>query len=292
MPVDLRRALLRLGLAAVAHAPAPVGNALVTTWVKRNAMLLGLDPTSVKARDSRTGFTSAHPEADAEAFVLARYDVGVAQLAFVTRALVRMAAGKPPPTRVRDHGVDWSRPTVVLYLHTVWDPLVPYALVRERPGTRWVVFPIAGENDSRRSWTIVRPSPEVMASLLSVLDPSWGITAVRHLRKGGHLLLAADAAFDGRTKRSRSIAIGEATYPLAGGVDVLVQGGRAQLAVLTATRHGPELAIEVAPAASIEAATDALGGWIGDNELTWAGWPGFSGRITTARLRQGSLGII
>jgi hypothetical protein len=162
---------------------------------------------------------------------------------------------------------------------------------------RWVMWPAHRGPETAQRWKDERDfmlrlgstSAALDAILLDVSTPNWLPEAVRHLRRGGRILIAADAPFDGDRGSDLSVTVGGARLPLTSTMETLARLGGGGLYLLVPDRPQPGTRrIDLRPVGAGDELAQGIGEWIASQPLEWAGWPFITDRRQLHKIRNGT----
>ncbi len=294
LPGVFARAGARL-LSALPSAPVV---ALTARVLHRFPTTYGMPRGGARVTAAVAGYREAFPEANAEDFLRAWSNNRAKGLAFTIAFLARKTAGRSGG--LAHSGSDGGRgAAVVVFIHTNIDPVPVMALLDASPQNDylWAMFPVNRGPETNQRWKDDRDvllslgslPPQLEEILLSVTSPSWLPTAIRHLRNGGRVLIAADSAFDGDREAEVAITVGDARLPLTPAIEMLARLGRADLHLLLPElkRDGP-VPVETRPVSSASELADLISRWIAAHPLDWAGWPFIAARRKMSTVRNGT----
>jgi hypothetical protein len=289
------------GARLFAALPAGPTQKVTARLLRRFPTTYGMPRGGARAPAVVTAYGKAYPERDATRFVhewsAARAEAMAQALYFLAQ---RTARGRSDVARTDSDGGPGG--AVIAFLHTGIDPVPAMAMLdmfhqNAGPTYRWVMWPVHRGPETAQRWKDERDfllrvgfmPPEIEDTLLPVTTADWFPTAIRHLRRGGRLLIAADAPFDGLRDAEVLVKVGQTSFPLTPAIELLRKLGRSSLRVLLPRRgkDGAWIANAV-PVDSAEDMADAISRWIDSHPLDWAGWPFIVARRQLPKVRDGS----
>lgn len=296
-PLDpLLRGSLRLVPPArlvIAALPERLSRAVLARALEPFPQLWGWSANGERLRCARRAYRRAFPDGDPDAFLRAALAARARAVATSIAYLARTQSGRPCALiEPVDFGGGAGGPCIVAHLHYAIDPAPQVAFIganRDRD-LRWVVYPAQAGRVRRwggeRSLFLAAGVPQPIArQLLYVTDASWLTQALRHLRRGGSVLLALDAAMDSRRSPSARLRVGQASMPVPAAIEVLAKATGARLAFIwPEPRADGTWSLHHAHLADTAALADAASRWIDAHRIHWAGWP-----YLVWRLRRGDM---
>jgi hypothetical protein len=282
---------------AAALPPAPV-QAVATRGLHLFPTTYGLPRGGARDRAVRAAYHEAFPDADVDSFVRAWSRSRARGMAFALTFLARQSKGPGGAIAACDDA-PLSGPAVIAFLHTSIDPVPVMALLESGPleQYRWVMWPAHRGPETAQRWKDERDfmlrlgstSAALDAILLDVSTPNWLPEAVRHLRRGGRILIAADAPFDGDRGSDLSVTVGGARLPLTSTMETLARLGGGGLYLLVPDRPQPGTRrIDLRPVGAGDELAQGIGEWIASQPLEWAGWPFITDRRQLHKIRNGT----
>ena len=186
-------------------------------------------------------------------------------------------------------------PCIVTYLHYAIDPSLQLALIAGDYSHhfRWVVYPPPPHEPLRWQhgpdlYLAGSAIPQsIFKTLLPVTESSWVITALRHVRHGGSVLIALDAPVDLRRAPAAWLRVGRVAMPISPTIDLLAGVHDARLLFAWPERRANDtwtLRCEhVADTAALGATASR---WIDEHRLYWGGWPCLTSRLKATEMRR------
>jgi len=280
-------------------SPERLGRAVLTGALRRFPGLWGWSEKSYRRRFECSAYRHAHPHDDAAAFLKRAIHLRAMAYATSMTYMARTQAGRD--SALIAPAALPAGPCVIAYLHYAIDPALQLSLLaanRDRE-FRWVVYPQAppgrpprGElrRDFRHNlWLSGSSIPDsVTETFLYVTDPSWLLTAVRHVRDGGSMLIALDAPVDARRPASAFFAVGQARVPVSPAIDVLARKGVTLLFASPELSGGGTWTLRYEQVEETAALGDAASRWIDANRSYWTSWTSLMLRREATKLRAGA----
>jgi hypothetical protein len=272
----------------VGRLPERLSRAVLTKALEPFPQLWGWSAHSERLRCARCSYQRAFPEDDSEIFlketIAARARAVATSITYLARTQSGRSCGLLEPVGWGDRD---GRPCIVLYLHYAIDPALQVAFMDadDNRDLRWVVYPTQASRARRwggeRSLFLAGKVPQSIAEkLLYVTEASWLTEVLRHLRRGGSILLALDAAMDSRRSPSVWLRVGQAKMPVSAAIEMLARATGAQLAfVWPEPRADDTWSLHYEHLADTAALADAAGRWIAAHRIHWAGWPYLTWRL-------------
>jgi hypothetical protein len=183
----------------------------------------------------------------------------------------------------------------VTYLHYVIDPSLQLALIagNHNHRFRWVVYPPPPHEPLRWGhgpdlYLAGSPIPHsIFNTLLPVSDSSWIITALRHVRHGGSVLIALDAPVNSRRAPVEWLRVGQTAMPISPAIDLLAgEDGARLLFVWPQRRANDTWAVQCQQVADTAALGSTASRWIDEHRLDWGGWPCLTSRLAATDMRR------
>jgi hypothetical protein len=188
-------------------------------------------------------------------------------------------------------------PCIVTYLHYAIDPSLQLALLAANHSChfRWVVYPppphkpLRWEHEPDLYLAGSTIPHSIFETMLPVTEPSWLLTALRHVRHGGSLLIALDAPVDPRRTPVAWIDVGQAAMPISPAIDLLAGANDARLLfVWPEPRANNTWGLQCQRVADTAALATATSRWIDDHRIYWAGWSCLTSRLEAVDMRRRS----
>jgi hypothetical protein len=290
------RLLVRPAQLLVARLPERLSRALLARALAPFPQLWGWSVDGERLRCARCSYRRAFPGGDSETFLREATATRASALAASLTYLARTQAGRPcsvlEPVALGDGD---GRPCIVAHLHYAIDPAPQVAFMEANRGRdmRWAVYPAqagrARRWEGERSLFLAGGVPKSIASrLLYITDASWLTEALRHLRRGGGVLLALDAAMDSRRSPSVWLRVGQASMPVSAAIEMLARATGARLAFIwPEPRADGNWSLHCEHLADTAALADAASRWIATHRIHWAGWPYLTWRLRRTDMEHG-----
>jgi hypothetical protein len=293
-----RLTVVRPGARLLGALPSGAVQAVLAPVLRSFPAKFGMPRGGARGPAATMAYREAYPAADVQSFLRAWTKSRAAGMALALTYLARQGSGRAGGI-ARCDSEGGSGPEVIAFLHTSIDPVPVLSLLdRSRVSDyRWVMWPVHRGPETADEWKDERDfllrlgsvSPELEAILLPVTTPGWLQTAIRHLRNGGRVLVAADAPFDGKRDAQTTVSVGQTGFPLAPTIELLARLGRAELRVLLPTRaRGSTWVVDTRAADSAEELARSLSAWIAGHPMEWAGWPFIANRRRLFAIRDGT----
>jgi hypothetical protein len=247
-------------------------------------------------RFTRSAYQDAFPHEDLEAFmteiVMARSRAFATSMTYLARTQAGRHSDLIEPLLLRDFD---ETPCIVTYLHYAIDPSLQLALIAANHSHdfRWVVYPPPPHEPLRWGhgpdlYLAGSGIPQsIRETLLPVTESSWMITALRHVRRGGSVLIALDAPVDSRRAPVAWLRVGQAAMPISPAIDLLASAHGAQLLFVSPERDANDRwtlrCQHVADTAALGATASR---WIDGHRLYWGGWPCLTSRLRATEMRR------
>lgn len=285
--------LIRHGLS---RCPELCGRAILARVLRLRPQLWGWSMGDPRWRFTRSAYQEAFPHENVEAFmtkfVVARASAFATSMTYVARTQAGHRSDLIEPLVLRDFD---ETPCIVTCLHYAIDPSLQLALIAANPKHRfrWVVYPPPPHEPLR--WehgpdlylagsTVPR---SIFETLLPVSESSWVITALRHARHGGSVLIALDAPVDARRAPVAWLRVGQASMPISPAIDLLagVHGARL-LFVWPERRADNTWKLRCQHVADTTALGVMASRWIDEHRLYWGGWHCLTARLAATEMRR------
>lgn len=285
--------LIRHGLS---RCPEPCGRAILAAVLRLCPQLWGWAATDPRWRFTRTAYQDAFPHEDVEAFmtriVMARASAFATSMTYLARTHAGRHSELIEPLLLEDFA---GTPCIVAYLHYAIDPSLQLALIAANHSHRfrWVVYPPPPHEPLRWQhgpdlYLAGSVIPHAISdTLLPVTESSWVITALRHVKRGGSVLIALDAPVDSRRAPVAWLKVGQVAMPISPAIDLLAGVHGARLLFVWPERRANDTwtlrCQQVADTASLGATASR---WIDEHRQFWGGWPCLTSRLQATEMRS------
>jgi hypothetical protein len=291
-----RLCLVPLVRRALARHPERCGRAIVASLLRLCPRLWGWSPSGNRWRLTRAAYQDAFPHESVDAFmtqiVTARAAGFATSMTYLARTQADRHSDLIQPLLLA--GFDQT-PCIVTYLHYAIDPSLQLSLLAANRGRdfRWIVYPppphkpLRWEHEPDLYLAGSKIPRSIFETMLPVTDSSWLIAALRHVRRGGSILIALDAPVDSRRAPAAWIRVGRAAMPISPAIDLLASENHAQLLFAAPERQAKDTwALRCEPATDTTALAAAAGRWIDEHRTYWAGWSCLTSRLEAIEMRR------
>jgi hypothetical protein len=295
----LRRYFVPLCRRILLSLPERPSRTLLLHVLSRATHLWGWSAGSERLQCARRAYRSAYPEADDGAFVRQLIAARADGLATSMTYMSRTSAGRAT-SLIADQlflCAPADAPCVITYLHYSIDPAIQLALLKRNRdhALRWVVFSAEPEpevqwEDERALFLAGITTPGAIANLLlPVSDAGWLVSALRHMKRGGSIMMPLDGAFDARRPPIAHITVGDTRLPVSPAIDVLADATGARR-IFVWPERGPDKLWTLHQSAFSDTAqlAAAASDWIERHRPYWAGWPYLVWRHSPLAMRTDS----
>jgi hypothetical protein len=285
--------LIRHGLS---RCPQLFGRAILASVLRLCPQLWGWSTNDPRWRFTRSAYQDAFPHEDVEAFmtkiVVARAGAFATSMTYLARTQAGRHSDLIEPLLLGEFD---ETPCIVTYLHYAIDPSLQLALIAANHSRqfRWVVYPPPPHEPLRWGhgpdlYLAGSAIPQsISETLLAVTEPSWVITALRHVRHGGSVLIAVDAPVDSRRAPVAWLRVGQAAMPISPAIDLLagVDGARL-LFVWPERRANNTWTLRCQHLADTAALSATASRWIDEHRPYWGGWLCLTSRLEATEMRR------
>jgi hypothetical protein len=284
----IRRALSRL--------PERCGRTILASVLRLCPGLWGWSTDGYRWRLTRSAYQDAFPHDDVDAFmteiVMARASAFATSMTYLARTQADRHSDLIEPLLLADSD---ETPSIVTYLHYAIDPSLQVALLAANHSRdfRWVVYPPPPheplrwehEPDLYLAGSMIPHS--IFETMLPVTESSWLITALRHVRYGGSILIALDAPVDSRRAPVAWVRVGQAAMPISPAIDLLAGVTDAQLLFVWPERRANNTwTLQCQHAADTTSLAATTSRWIDEHRIHWAGWSCLNSRVEAIEMRR------
>jgi hypothetical protein len=287
--------LIRHGLS---RCPELYGRTILAGVLRLCPQLWGWSTEDPRWHFTRSAYQDAFPHEDIEAFmtkiVMTRASAFATSMTYLARTQAGRHSDLIEPLLLRDFV---GTPCIVTYLHYAIDPSLQLALIAANHSHhfRWVVYPPPPHEPLRWEhgpdlYLAGSAIPHsILKTLLPVTESSWVITALRHVRHGGSVLIALDAPVDSRRAPVAWLRVGQAAMPISPAIDLLAGVYGARLLFVWPERQANDTwALRCQDVADTAALGATASRWINEHRLYWGGWPCLTSRLEAAEMRRRS----
>jgi hypothetical protein len=290
-----RLRLVRVGKRILPFVPEQASRAGLARLLRRTPEMWGWSTESERRRYACRSYRCAFPQEDYSAFMSELIAQKASGLATSITYLTRKDPHRTGHNWKAALSLSNDAPCLITYLHYTIDPLAQLVFLAHNPhfDWRWAVFPIQPGEELR--WEDERAllladsdvSPRIAERFLSVTHAGWLVNAVRHMRRGGSVLIAMDAPLDSRRVPSAALDVGCTSMPLSPAIEVLARERGVRLIFLWPEEVRPHTwALRCSEWSDPTQLAAAASRWIAEHPTQWAGWPYVTWRHSPVEMRR------